>query len=241
MNFSAKTAIFDFPDKADITNGYCSVRSIEFYLGSTLIELAEADITCYATSIFSSSYDAANAFITSLSKTDGYGNNEWLTSSSVPQRLNCVFNTPQTFDKVVINNSHDDGMPKGGIKTFVLSISDLAETEVNPSVEITTATEIFSSEAAVHVTSNVIDDQVFAIINHGLSGSISNAAGDALEASVFLYDQRTAAVVSSTTTSLSNASYSFDHLVSTDIYFIVVFVTGYQAAVYNDLVPVEMD
>jgi hypothetical protein len=103
---TAKTIVFDiatnWTDGADL-----GVRRIEFKFESGLLT---PTYTAYGTTRFSSSYDYAQAFNTTLSKTGNGLNNAWMSDhTATNERLIVVFDTLQTFDEIVLNNYHDSG------------------------------------------------------------------------------------------------------------------------------------
>ena len=245
MAITAKTVIFDISSHYAITgDGYTSVRSIEFYLGETRLDLTSSDFTAYATSYFSTSYLPKFAFDTTLSKLGSYSGREWLTSSfnggEDPQRLIIVFNTEQIFDKLVINNSHDSASVKGGIKNVVISYSALTETETDPDVEIESAIVLKEIVVAVHSSADEEDPQEFRLNNYQITGLLKDASNTPLEGDVYIYDQATGNLKGKQAVS-SSGSFGFSFLDPNLIYFVVAIVEDYQAQAYQDIIPILLE
>ena len=161
---SAKSVIFDIADQWGGT--YLAIRAIEFYYEGNLIEFDSDDATAYATTIFSSSYIAFNAFDQSLSKLGGYNGTQWLTGTKTNQRLIIVFNTPIIFDSVVINNSHATGeVTNQGVKNVEILISPDEITNTVYKSAVSNVTLIFDDNIREHVTVDSADDNVLSLLN----------------------------------------------------------------------------
>lgn len=125
---SARSVVFDFADNHGGA-AYMDVRSIEFYLGSNLIEITQAtpDISYYATSE-SASDMAELAFDVSLAKDGNNVDAAWVSSilATTEQRLIISFdNAPIDFTGIVINNGHNSGTnTDGGVKNAKITITD---------------------------------------------------------------------------------------------------------------------
>lgn len=135
MAITAKSVVIDIADAYDPYNG--GIRSIDFYLGGTIIALIATDFTAAASQEFllPPVGIAEFAFDTSLSKSGDAGYTTWFTDGANPvnnERLYVVFNTPQTFDKVVVNNFHENGFSTNyGVKNIkIYSTSDTVASTV---------------------------------------------------------------------------------------------------------------
>ncbi len=159
----AKSVVFDCFDRWAIDAGYTAVRSIDFWYKGSKIEVTSG-FTAYATSKFSSSYEAWMAFNTSLPKIGTYSNYEWLTTATSNQRLIIVFDSEIVFDTIIVNNSHDVHIPKGGIKNVKIYVSSDAITNTTYGADIPNSNLIFDGQIAAHVAADVIDDQELALI-----------------------------------------------------------------------------
>ena len=160
----AKSVIFDIADQWGGT--YLAIRAIEFYYEGNLIEFDSDDATAYATTIFSSSYIAFNAFDQSLSKLGGYNGTQWLTGTKTNQRLIIVFNTPIIFDSVVINNSHATGeVTNQGVKNVEILISPDEITNTVYKSAVSNVTLIFDDIFNEHMLSDEEDEQILTLIN----------------------------------------------------------------------------
>ena len=167
---TAKSVIFDIADN-HTDSDFTGIRSVEFYLGDTLLEFEDADITCYETTKYATSRWAKYAFITGLSKTGGASNTSWLSASGATrfnQRIICVFNDAQTFDKIVINNEHGSNTAGGGhtdrgAKNTVITTSTDAISSTVYDSAISNSSVIFDGQITQHVASDVIDDEILTL------------------------------------------------------------------------------
>jgi len=160
MGITAKSVVFDCGSTwSGDPNGDAGIRSIDFYLAGSLVTLTETDFTAYGT--FYSPYYPRLAFITALSKTGTWGGTTWLLYPSGGNlRLTIVFNNPQEFDTIVINNLHNSGLnTASGIKDLVITASDDAITDTTYNAAISNATALFDGELRQHVVSNVEDPE----------------------------------------------------------------------------------
>jgi len=160
-----KSVILDIADNWG--TAYVAVRSIEFYFEGSLLEFSTSDFTTYATTTYGALYESDNAFDTSLSKTGSANDTSWISAngSSTNQRLICVFNTPISFDTVVINNYHSSGgTTTAGFKNTNIYISSDEITSTTYGESISNSDIIFDGQIAIHVASDSIDDQVLDLI-----------------------------------------------------------------------------
>lgn len=165
--FTAKSVIFDFADNwSGDSADALGIRSIEFYFVSNLIELEYNNMHALASSNDGGNYDAARAFYTYLDK-DGVAYKFcWRTVSGAitNQRLIVVFDTPQVFDEIKINNYHDAGVDTDwGVKNARIYTSNEAISNTNYKEDIFDYTDIFIGEISQHVASDVEDTTVIPI------------------------------------------------------------------------------
>jgi len=163
-----KSVIFDIAD--NYGNSSMAVRSIEFKNNGTLIPIDTEGVgqnaTAYATSSMVAILDAAKAFDTSLSKIGSNLGTEWQSALiKIEQRLIIVFDSPVTFDEIVINNSNTYATGGGytkGIKDTKITISTDAITSTVYNEAISNSTVIFDevhpNAIQSHVTIDDIDD-----------------------------------------------------------------------------------
>ncbi len=164
---TAKSVIFDIADYYRVLD-YMEVRSIEFKLnGSTIDAGGTVGITAYSTSQFSASFPPSKAFDVSEDKDGSRAYHSWVSESvdsgssiTPPQRLICVFDAPQTFDEIVINNAHSLGTETNtGIKSTKIYISSSAITNTIFNNPIVNSTLLFNGEIPQHVSVDAADDR----------------------------------------------------------------------------------
>lgn len=169
MGLLAKSIIVDIADNWGASNNVC-LRSIDFYIGGSLIDLAADDITCYATTHLNSSYAPNRAFITSLPKI-GPTTNGWASSNYylANQRLICVFDTDIKFDQIVVNNSHHYGIATTqGAKTVMLYVSTDAITDTTYGAEISNSFLLYDGQFDEHSSVDDADPQEISLIQFGI-------------------------------------------------------------------------
>jgi len=162
-SLTTKSIIFD------ITNNwgdgdFMGVRVIEFlFEGSVISNIPTTNFISYATSNLTDSYHHEHAFDTSQPKDGGAADNDWLSTNgqTTNQRLICVFNTPTTFDSIVINNSTSSA--NRGIKDFKITMSDDAITSTIYDAVIANSVVIFEGQIDTHEVSVPSDDQILFI------------------------------------------------------------------------------
>ena len=164
--FEARSVILDIADNHGATF-YIGIRSIEFKLNGVLLDVeGTLDADAYATTQFSSSYLPIFTFDVSLSKTDNRSGNAWISSNShdTNQRLICVFASAQMFNEIVVNNGYDGtAVFDEGAKNTKIHISTDVITSTVYDQAIANSTLIFDDIIAIHIDSDVIDDQVLDI------------------------------------------------------------------------------
>lgn len=182
MSITAKSVIFDIADTygAVSPSDYMGIRSIEFSIGGSVISLTTGFVA-YATSTFSG-YDPKWTFDTSKSKTGSWSGNEWVSaySGNFNQRLIIVFDSPLTFDSLIVNNGHTlGGYTANGAKTVSIHSSSDTITNTTYAASITNSTELFTGDFNRHVSSDVEDPQTIAIGANALTltGSGGGVAG----------------------------------------------------------------
>lgn len=161
----AKSVIFDIADNHGSGN-FISVRSIDFYFEYEKIEMLTADFTAYSTTVTAGgTWDPDNAFDTSLSKTGVDDNNQWLSISlagtPVDQRLTIVFDTPQNFDMIIINNSHDViATTDRGAKTVKITSSTDAITSTVYNQAIAHRTVLADGDWVIHDAVDLVQEEI---------------------------------------------------------------------------------
>ncbi|MEM8954358.1 MAG: glycine-rich domain-containing protein [Verrucomicrobiota bacterium] len=164
---TAKTVLFD------ITGGYgtevaLGIRSIEFKLNGSLISFPGTGYTAYGLES-SSAFTPSNVFNTSLSKDGAASNNSWLSSSATPQRIIIVFDTPQEFDQIVINNYHDAGASTDqGVRSVEVLYSDIEVTNTGLGSESGSTTFLSDRDWSQHVPIDAELEQTVWAIDGGL-------------------------------------------------------------------------
>ena len=164
--YTAKSVVIDGADNYGFATSM-GIRSVEFYYRGVLIEVLDADITCYATSSWAPRLPE-HVFDTSLLKTGTYAGNGWISASGNPsnQRLICVFDTEITFDQVVVNNQHSTASQTDiGFKNTKIYISSSSITSTVYDEAIADGVEIFDGQFPQHRAYDVIDDQIIPLVN----------------------------------------------------------------------------
>lgn len=159
---NVKSVIFDIA--TNWGGGDVGVRSIEFKNNSTLIALT-TEFTAYATTDQGAQFVPAFAFNTAILKASSSSvNTEWNSASLSPpnvnQRLIIVFDSPQTFDEIVINNSHSEGAgTSDGARQVKITITDVPVTDTVYNSTVPRGLVLNDNEWPEHVASDVADDQ----------------------------------------------------------------------------------
>ncbi len=152
----AKSVIFDITD--NYGGDVIAIRSIEFYLGGILLAFDTNTITAYSTTNDSDSTAAEFAFITSCSKIGVAEYNEWIAESDVDTRLIVVFDSKQTFDKIVINNTYVNGIDCGAKNVRITASSDEI-TDITFNASVASSTVLNDTEWPEHINSDEADDR----------------------------------------------------------------------------------
>ncbi len=161
---TAKSVVFDIADSWGASP--VQVRAIEFWYQGSRIDLLEADFTAYATSKISTNgwYNPEHAFDTSKTKTGGWNTSdspEWAANStSTNQRLIVVFDIAQTFDEIVINNSHlIGGSTTRGARNVKITYSPDSIYDTTYDASVSNGVELNNTEWPEHIASDSADDQ----------------------------------------------------------------------------------
>jgi len=157
----AKSVVFDMSDNWGSTV-VLGLRSIEFSLGGSVIPLLSSDFTAYATSSANSNFLPEFAFDTSLSKVGAVTLVSWSATlfTHTNQRLIVVFNSEQTFDEIIINNSHlSGGSTDRSVKNVKITTSTDAITDVTYNAAIANSTVLNNTVWPEHVALDIADDQ----------------------------------------------------------------------------------
>ena len=164
MSITAKSVVLDV---ADTWGGlWMGLRSVEFLLDGVLIPLVPADYLATATTFFSDIRSPYTVFDTTDSKVNYPDYSTWISvEGGSNQRIVVVFNTPITFDKIVINNYSLIGAKTDrGIKNTVITTSTDAVTSTVYNSAITNSTEIFTGIIPKHAETNAVEDYTVPIV-----------------------------------------------------------------------------
>jgi len=160
-SITAKSVIFDI---ADNWGGAVAmmIRSIDFLLNGVKLDVGgTVTATYYGSAPYSANYAIANAFIVSKSKTgDNIYNGYQTNTGNTNRRITIVFDIPQEFDEIVINNFHDSGTyTEYGFKNVIITASSDIITDPLFGNEISNPTVLFTGIIRQHVASNVEDPE----------------------------------------------------------------------------------
>lgn len=159
---SVKSVIFDITDAYTSSSfDYVSVREIDFTRYGMSLELTTTDFIAYATSYYGSSYPS-NAFDTSLSLTGSVDDAVWQAGFGdvTNVRLIIIFNSPQTFDNIKVNNYHNYGTDTDlGIKNVRIYTSQNEVTNVNYNQDIFDYKLIYKNTFDQHSENDIREDQ----------------------------------------------------------------------------------
>lgn len=158
---TARSVVFDIADNWGTTLRI-GIRSVEFKLNGILIPMPETDFSAYASSTFTDNYKPIYAFDTTLSKTGDSYQTEWRTDTEEyeNQRLIIVFNIPQLFDEIVINNYHRSGtFTQLGAKTVKITTTPDVYSTTTYNAAVTNGTVLNTSVWPEHVAADTADDQ----------------------------------------------------------------------------------
>ncbi len=175
MSYTAKSVIIDCADNHSAAT-YMGMRAIEFYFEGSKLSILSADFTAFATSTYSG-YSPSYAFDTSLSKTGTYSGKNWISNLQLTnQRLIIVFDTSQTFDAVIINNSHHNGGEAiVGMKTVKIHTSTDSITSTTYDESIANSTLIFDGEFDKHTDVNEENDRRIVLESDAVPGYIAKS------------------------------------------------------------------
>jgi len=188
--FTAKSVVVDCAD--NYGNSLMCIRSIEFHLSGSLIPVTSGFVA-YGTSRYSTNYSYEMIFNTSLSKTGVWQYTSWVSNNaSTNQRVIIVFDTPITFDEIVVNNGHSDGtVTDSGAKNVKIQISDDAISNVTYNAAVSNSYLLFDGIFDQHVAANIADDKTLSLIPppYKVSGTVTvNGSPAARTVAVFLRD-----------------------------------------------------
>jgi len=177
LQYTAKSVILDI---ADNWGGALAMmcRALEFKSSGTLLQVGNGvSFTSYGT-YHSAPYHTDNLFDVTKSKTGVHINNGWQTNAGNTNiRVICVFDTPQNFNEIVINNHHNSGAnTEYGIKNTEINISSDAITDTTYGAEISNSTKIFDGQIAQHPASDTVDDQYIELEEQPLDKRIAITA-----------------------------------------------------------------
>jgi len=174
MSFTAKSVILDIANSYGGTT-FLGIRSVDFWFESSKITIAEADITCYATSSFDANYPPSHTFETALIKTSTITGTQWVSGNGqlTNQRLICVFDTSQEFDEIRINNHHNTGADgTRGAQNVKITISTDAISDTTYNAAVANSSVIYNSTFDAHTASNVEDEQILTLIVPEITGDV---------------------------------------------------------------------
>lgn len=160
MSFTAKTIVFDCANNYGAS--YLGVRSIEFKLDGTLIEVYPyTECSIWVTSQYAPSQASINfAFDTSKPKTGAWAENCYLSTSYFNQRITVVWNEPLEFDELIINNWHSVGSSTTyGVRDLKIYVTNDTMSGAVYDAEVPNGAMIFDGTLDEHVNSDVVDDQ----------------------------------------------------------------------------------
>jgi len=162
--YTAKSVVLDIADNWGDAS-YTGIRAIEFYLASSLISIADADITCYGYT-HSASYYPKYAFITGLSYDGDMTATCWLKNNVTAGRIICVFDTAITFDEIRYHNHTQPSTyyTSRGVKNVVVTVSDDAITDTTYEAAISNSTEISDEQWVQHASAAGGDEQVLPLV-----------------------------------------------------------------------------
>lgn len=124
-------------------------------------------VSAIATSLHSiTGYDAINAFNPYLSLIGSYRYTSWSSNSAIGigQKLNAAYSEPGILKRLVINNSHNEGITKYGIKDVILYGTNVEAAYLNTVYANTDdLTELHSFTLREHISSDVADPEEIAL------------------------------------------------------------------------------
>jgi len=137
--------------------GAMMCREFDFYFKDSKLALTPSDYTVYGGEYNTTTYALKNLFDTSLSVIDVHAGNGWQFNAggSVDNRVIIVFNSPQTFDSIVVNNHHNSGASTNyGIKDTKIAITENVYTTITYDAEIPSGSLIFNGIIPQHAAVN---------------------------------------------------------------------------------------
>ena len=159
---TAKSIVIDVTDT--YTPYQAGIRSVEFYLSGVLVALSSTDFSALATDYLGTYGEPGFVFDTSLSKIGDAGFTSWFTDGGNPTtniRLFAVFNTPIDFDKIIVNNFHENGgSVSNGVQNIkVYSTGDTVTSTVYGD-SVSGYELLYDDALPQHASSDAIDDVV---------------------------------------------------------------------------------
>jgi hypothetical protein len=156
--------ILDITDNWGDPN-HIGIRSIDFYYSGSKLDILQATFSAAATTIDNGNQGADRTFDITQTKTGSEFGAQWLTTDFVVsnQRIYISFNTPQTFDKIVINNSTHSGsyVTRGARNTKIYRTNPgsswTPSTVFNETIPDSTL--LFDGELAIHIDDDIEDEQ----------------------------------------------------------------------------------
>jgi hypothetical protein len=164
--YTAKSVVLDIATNWG-RGTYVELRQMDFYYKGSLITLTQNDFVAYATSNAGSSFLPKYAFDTEGSRIGSRDtNNTWASDGATGnQRLIVVFNTPITFDKIIITNDHHIGtQTDSGCKDVVINISNNVVDNTTYNDIIPYSSKIFDGVFPQHIASDVEDPQTLELL-----------------------------------------------------------------------------
>jgi len=172
MSFTAKSLVGDVYSNWGAAT-YAQLRQIDLWFEGSKLLLTPSDYTAYG-SFYASSTETYNAMDTDRPKTGAVTNNGWVHTGTASFRFSFVFNSPQTFDKIIINNGHHSGtVTTRGFKDVILQSSTDAITSTTFEEAVTNSTSVFDGEFPEHAATDTVQDYELTLVGAGLTGDIS--------------------------------------------------------------------
>jgi len=159
---TAKSVVFDIADNFGAAVAMM-VRAIEFSFEGSVLDVGGTVTATYTGSPpYSVDYAIANAFDVTKSKTGAHVTNGYQTNTgNINRRIVIIFDTPQTFDSIIVNNHHNSGTKTAwGFKNVKIIASDDSISDAVYGTTVSNSTVLFDGQFSEHVSSDVEDPEI---------------------------------------------------------------------------------
>jgi len=167
MALTAKSVALDITDNHGSIS-YIGIRSIDFYLDGSKIDIGFYEIYDHSGPYYSYLYGVDNLFRTDYSKTGAWWHTSWMDEVqeyvTKEVRIICVFRSPIEFNEIRVCNNHSSGSSiNTGAKNVKMTVSESIITDLTYNAEISDGIVAFDGVFREHAATNTADEEIFTI------------------------------------------------------------------------------